>query len=177
MKKNKGRLLPITQLGRPVLRRSLKPVGSLTPAVARLLDDMIVTMKKAQGVGIAANQVGVDKRIFIVAPEPSVRYPRAPKWPPLAMINPALLRASKEMETGWEGCLSIPGIRGRVPRHRWVEIAFTTDAGIRRRARLAGFVARIFQHEFDHINGRVYLDRVRDTRTLMTETEYRKLFR
>jgi len=135
--------------------------------------NMIATMKKAQGVGIAANQVGKDLQLFIVAPEPSVRYPKAPRQPPVAMINPKLVRKSKVMETDWEGCLSIPGIRGRVPRHKNIAIEFTGIDGKRYQGKLSGFVARIFQHEFDHINGFVFLDRVVDTRTLMTESEYR----
>jgi peptide deformylase len=137
---------------------------------------MIATMKKAQGVGIAAPQVGVGLRMFIVAPEPSVRYPKAPQMAPVAMINPKLVKHSKKMVTDWEGCLSIPGLRARVPRWHSVEIEFTARDGQRLRAELSGFIARIFQHEFDHINGHVYLDRVCDTRTFMTESEFRKLW-
>ena len=133
---------------------------------------MIATMKKAQGVGIAANQVGVGLRVFIVAPSPNRRYPTAPRRPPVAMVNPKLLAHSRHMTLDWEGCLSIPGIRGIVPRYQWVEIDYTAPDGRRVRQRLTNFVARIFQHEFDHINGRVFLDRVQDTRTLMTDREY-----
>ena len=154
-------------------RRSKNVAGIKGPKIQQFIENMIVTMRKAQGVGIAAPQVGVGIRAFIVAPEPSERYPKSPTLPPLAMLNPRLIRHSQRRVTDWEGCLSIPGIRGRVPRYHWVEIAFTTRDGVQRRARLSGFVARIFQHEFDHINGNVYLDRVRDTRTLMTEQEYR----
>jgi peptide deformylase len=170
----RAKIYPITQLGRPVLRRRSKNVAAVTSAkMQAFVADMIATMKKAQGVGIAAPQVGVGLRAFIVAPEPSVRYPKAPSFPPVAMFNPKLLRHSARMITDWEGCLSIPGIRGRVPRYQWVEIEFISIDGKKRRARLTDFIARIFQHEFDHINGHVYLDRVRDTRTLMTEEEFR----
>ena len=169
----KARVLRITQLGEPVLRRPSAPVKKIGPAERRLIDDMVVTMKKAQGVGIAAPQVGEGKRIFIVAPGPNPRYPHAPKLFPLAMINPRLLGHSVSTETDWEGCLSVPGLRARVPRWRFIEIEFTARNGSKVRARLAGFVARIFQHEFDHINGMVYLDRVRDTRTFVTEGAYR----
>jgi len=131
-------------------------------------------MVKAQGVGIAAPQVGVPWRVFIVAPEPSVRYPKAPKILPIVMVNPVLLRHSKEMITDWEGCLSVPGLRGRVPRWKSVDAEFLDVQGITRRVRLEGFIARIFQHEFDHINGMVYIDRVADTRTFMMESVYRK---
>jgi peptide deformylase len=168
----------ITQLGQPVLRNLSKPVPlPLSRAHDRLIDDMILTMKKAKGVGIAAPQVGVGLRLFIVAPEPSVRYPDAPRMAPVAMINPKLVGHSRKVVTDWEGCLSIPGLRGRVPRYQAVEIEFTARDGRRLRAELTGFIARIFQHEFDHISGHVYLDRVQDPRTFMTETEFRKLWR
>lgn len=165
----------ITQLGNPVLRCHSKPVPMpLSRAHNRLIDDMIITMKKAKGVGIAAPQVGVGLKLFIVAPEPSIRYPRAPRMSPVVMINPTLVRHSAKKVTDWEGCLSIPGLRGRVPRYHAVVIEFTARDGRRLRAELTGFIARIFQHEFDHINGRVYLDRVQDTRTFMTEQEFRR---
>ncbi len=173
----KGKILRITQLGEPVLRRRSKPIRlPLSKAQDRFIDDMIATMKKAKGVGIAAPQVDVGLRMFIVAPEPSVRYPKAPTIPPIAMMNPKLIKHSKKMVTDWEGCLSIPGLRARVPRYQAIEIEFTARDGSRMRAELTGFIARIFQHEFDHINGRVYLDRVKDTRTFMMESEFRKLW-
>jgi peptide deformylase len=172
----KAKVLRITQLGEPVLRKISKAVSlPLSKARGRFIDDMIVTMKKAKGVGIAAPQVNVGVRMFVVAPEPSARYPKSPKLPPVAMINPILVEHSKKMVTDWEGCLSIPGLRGRVPRYQTIEIEFTDRQGRRLRGKLSGFVARIFQHEFDHINGMVYIDRVKDTRTFMTETEYRKM--
>jgi len=174
--KKKGRILRITQLGEPVLRRVSKNIRvPLTRAHDRLIDDMIATMKKARGVGIAAPQVGEGLNLFIVAPEPNARYPKAPRMPPVAMINPIVVKRSAKMVTDWEGCLSIPGLRGRVPRHHAVEVEFTARDGRRLRAEMTGFIARIFQHEFDHINGRVYIDRVKDTRTFMTESQYRKL--
>jgi peptide deformylase len=175
VKSVRARVLHITQLGEPVLRRRLRKVGQPTSdVVKKLTANMLATMRKAQGVGIAANQVGVDQRIFIVAPEPSARYPQAPEQPPIVMINPVLRRHSKATIADWEGCLSIPGIRAKVPRYKTVEIEFMQLDGKRYRARLKDFVARIFQHEFDHINGLVYLDRVQDSRTFMTEAEYRK---
>ena len=173
----RGRVLRITQLGEPVLRANAKPVGNpVAPHIQTLIADMIATMKKADGVGIAAPQVGVGLRLFIVAPEPSARYPKAPRVPPVAMINPKLVGHSKATITDWEGCLSIPGIRAKVPRYKTVDIEFTAANGKQYRARLTDFIARIFQHEFDHIGGHVYLDRVRDTRTFMTEAQYRKLW-
>lgn len=167
-------ILRITQLGEPVLRKVAKPVRRMPSSkLAALVRDMILTMRKAKGVGIAAPQVGQSLRLFIVAPEPSTRYPKSPRIPPVAMLDPVIVKRSKKMVTDWEGCLSIPGIRARVPRHHALEIEFTDLQGRRMRGKLNGFVARIFQHEFDHINGMVYLDRVKDTRTFMTEAQYR----
>src|SRR5579863_9766147 len=104
------RILPISRLGKPVLRGKAKPVPQRgDPRLARLVTDMIATMHHARGVGIAAPQVGVPLRVFVVAPRPSVRYPHAPFMKPLAMINPCLISHSKSMKTDWEGCLSIPG--------------------------------------------------------------------
>lgn len=137
---------------------------------------MIETMRKAKGVGIAAPQVGKSTRLFIVAPQPSVRYPHAPSMKPIPMINPRLIKHSRATNTSWEGCLSIPGIRGKVPRYNSIRIAFISPDGIPRKTILTGFVARIFQHELDHIDGKVFLDRIQDTRTLLTEREYRRLF-
>jgi peptide deformylase len=177
LKKRSSKILRITQLGEPVLRARSKRVAKPTAAETQLLiADMLVTMKKAQGVGIAAPQVNVGLQLFIVAPEPSSRYPNAPQIPPVPMINPKLVRHSRATISDWEGCLSIPGIRGKVPRYQWVDVQFTATDGKRLQARLTDFVARIFQHEFDHICGQVFLDRVADTRTLMVESEYRKLW-
>jgi peptide deformylase len=93
---------------------------------------------------------------------------------PTAMLNPELLWASNETDTGWEGCLSIPGIRGLVPRHRRIRVRYLTRAGDIREEKYEGFLARIFQHEFDHINGLVFIDRV-DSRDLVTEKEYLRI--
>jgi peptide deformylase len=166
-------VLPITKLGERVLRERGQAIRDWrSPALQELIDRMIATMKVAQGVGIAANQVGVGIRLFIVAPEPNPRYPKSPRWAPLPMINPKLVRHSKETVEGWEGCLSIPGLRGIVPRFRCVEIEYISREGQRERRTLRDFVARIFQHELDHINGKVFVDRVRNTRTFVTDTEY-----
>ncbi len=171
-------ILRITQLGEPVLRKVAKTVPpSALESFDRFARDMIQTMRKAKGVGIAAPQVGKSWRAFVVAPEPSVRYPKAKRVPPVVMINPRLLSHSKTMITDWEGCLSIPGLRALVPRWASVRIEFTALDGRRLVGELSGFVARIFQHEFDHINGMVYVDRVKDTRTFMTEPQYRKRLR
>ena len=136
---------------------------------------MLATVADANGVGIAAPQVFVALSLFIVASQPNPRYPNAPDMDPVAMINPELLWVSDDKEKGWEGCLSIPGIRGVVPRHRRIGIRYVNRKGELREEEYSNFPARVFQHEFDHIQGVVFLDRVENSRELVTEKEYLRI--
>lgn len=166
-------LRQIAQLGQPVLRGvSGKITDPESPAVQALIDDMLLTVADADGVGIAAPQVYEPLSLFIVASHPNPRYPRAPEMEPTAMINPEILWASDEKETGWEGCLSIPGLRGLVPRHLRIGVRYVTRKGEVREEEFADFLARVFQHELDHVRGIVFIDRVENTQELMTEREY-----
>ena len=166
-------LRQIAQLGQPVLRRVAEKIADPTgPAVQALIDDMLITVADANGVGIAAPQVFEPLALFIVASRPNQRYPRAPQMEPTAMINPEIVWVSDEREKGWEGCLSIPGLRGLVPRHRRIGIRYLTRAGEVRKEEYGDFLARIFQHEFDHVQGMVFIDRVESSLDLVTEKEY-----
>ena len=166
-------LRQIAQLGQPVLRGVAGKIADpADPAVQALIDDLLVTVAEVNGVGIAAPQVYEPLALFIVASRPNQRYPHAPEMEPVAMINPEILWVSDEMEKGWEGCLSIPGLRGLVPRHRRIGVRYLTRAGEVREAEYADFLARVFQHEFDHLQGVVFIDRLESTRELMTEKEY-----
>ncbi|MBT1073403.1 peptide deformylase [Pelotalea chapellei] len=166
----------IAQLGHPVLRGVAGKVAHPSdPSIHALIEDMLVTMIDANGVGIAAPQVYEPLALFIVASRSNPRYPDAPQMEPTAMINPELLWASEEKEKGWEGCLSIPGLRGLVPRHRRIGVRYLTREGDIREEEYADFQARVFQHEFDHIQGLVFIDRVESTRELVTEKEYVRL--
>lgn len=163
----------IAQLGQPVLRRVAGSIADpARPAVQELIDDMLITVADADGVGIAAPQVFEPLSLFIVASRPNPRYPDAPEMEPTAMINPEILWASDEREKGWEGCLSIPGLRGLVPRHRRIGVRYLTRSGDVREEEYADFMARIFQHEFDHLQGIVFIDRVESTLELVTEKEF-----
>lgn len=174
MKKSKT-LLSIAQLGNPVLRKKSRVITDISdPRLQDLIDNMIATMTDVNGVGIAASQVYQSVRVFIIASKANPRYPDAPTMKPLAMINPILLKTSPTEQFGWEGCLSIPGIRGYISRWEWLRIAFTTRQGKRVEKNIKGFVARIFQHEFDHINGSVYLDRLTDNKNIISEKEFLK---
>lgn len=166
----------IAQLGQPVLREPARPIADpLDPAVQSLIEDLLVTVADANGVGIAAPQVYESRALFIVAARPNPRYPHAPAMEPTAMINPEIMFASEEKEKGWEGCLSIPGIRGLVPRHRRIAVRFLDRNGIVREEEYEGFIARVFQHEFDHLKGVVFIDRVESTLELVSEKEYLRL--
>jgi peptide deformylase len=166
-------LRQIAQLGQPVLRQVAEKIAAPEyHAVQALIDDLLVTVADANGVGIAAPQVFESLSLFIMASRPNARYPNAPEMEPTAIINPEILWFSDECESGWEGCLSIPGLRGLVTRHRRIGVRFVTGTGEVREAEYSDFLARVFQHEYDHLQGVLFVDRVENTRDLMTEKEY-----
>jgi peptide deformylase len=166
----------ISQLGAQVLRLQAQVVIDTQNAeTQQIIETMQDTLAATQGVGIAAPQISVSKRIIIIASRPTPRYPSAPLMEPTVMINPAFQTLSDTTEKDWEGCLSIPGIRALVPRYKEILINYTNQQGDLVEARLEGFVARVFQHEFDHLEGTVYLDRVEDNRDIFAESEYFKI--
>lgn len=168
-------VLEIIQLGHPLLRSQAQLVDNIQDKnIQNLIDNLIATVGQANGVGIAAPQVAQSYRLFIVASRPNLRYPTAPTMEPTAMINPKILAQSTEVVKGWEGCLSIPEIRGYVPRYEAIEIEYTDRNGKLQKQELNHFVARIFQHEYDHLNGIVFLDRLESTQDIITEQEYQK---
>jgi peptide deformylase len=170
-------LRQIAQLGHPVLRAPVEPVAvPVADEIRSLAADMLLTLRDANGVGIAAPQVYESKAIFIVASRPNPRYPTAPLMDPEVVINPEILERSTEIIKDWEGCLSIPGIRGEVPRHREIKVRYQSIEGQLIERQFSDFVARIFQHEDDHLHGIVFLDRLESTRDVITEKEYQKRF-
>jgi peptide deformylase len=166
----------IAQLGHPVLRTMAAAVDlPATIETRALIADMLATLHESDGVGIAAPQVYESRAIFLVASRPSPRYPDAPLMAPEVVINPEIIERSSELVKGWEGCLSIPGFRGEVPRHRVIRVRYQTIEGARVERELNDFVARIFQHEDDHLRGIVFLDRVASTRDIVCEREYSRM--
>jgi peptide deformylase len=165
----------ILQLGNPLLRQLAQPIEKPEePGLQDLIDELIETLTQSDGVGIAAPQVGLPLQLMIVASHPTPRYPYAPDMPPLPLLNPQMIDHSTELEKGWEGCLSVPGIRGLVPRYTSVTVAYLDRQGHPQTQTFDGFVARIFQHEFDHLQGLVFVDHVENTHELMTEQEYQR---
>jgi peptide deformylase len=169
-------VLTITRLGNPILQQKATAIDNLLDSDCQdLIDSLIATVQASHGVGIAAPQVAQSLRLFIVASHPNPRYPHAPIMPPTAMINPRILSVSQETVKGWEGCLSVPNLRGFVPRHQWIEVEYLDRNGQHIRQILTDFVARIFQHEYDHLEGILFLDRLESPTDLYSEAEYQKI--
>jgi len=165
--------LQIAQLGHPVLRQRASEVADPHGSgIQELIGDMLLTMTDGNGVGIAAPQVYVGSRVFIMASRPNPRYPNAPTMDPVAVTNPEITWRSDDTQTDWEGCLSIPGIRGLVPRHTEIRVSYMTLDGVCIEQHYTDFVARVFQHEYDHLEGVSFLDRVATTRDIVTEKEW-----
>ena len=168
--------MDIIQLGNPVLRNKAKTINNASdPEIIQLANDLITTAEAANGVGIAAPQVAKSCRLFIMASRPNIRYPHAPTMSPTAVINPVILGHGNEIVKDWEGCLSVPNVRGLVPRYKEIEVEYTELNGDRVQQVLTDFVARIFQHELDHLDGILFIDRVSTTEDLYTEEEYQKM--
>ncbi len=167
--------LTIAQLGNSVLRQTAQPIGQKIVSFHQLIDKMLDVLKAHNGVGLAAPQISESVRLLIVASAPNARYPDAPMMEPTAMIDPTIVDRSDNKVKDWEGCLSIPGIRGWVPRYQFIDVEYTDRQGTSQKTRLNDFVARIFQHELDHLDGIVFLDRLESNRDIITDYEYLKL--
>jgi peptide deformylase len=150
----------------PVLRRKAKKIDKITPEIRKLIEDMIETMRAAPGVGLAAPQVGASERVIVVEyAEADEEEEAAPAAPPkkkklYAVINPEIVWASDETIEGTEGCLSIPGWTGDVLRHEAVVVKGLNRSGQRIKVKAEDWLARIFQHEIDHLDGILYIDRL-----------------
>lgn len=163
-------ILKVARMGHPVLRRRTPPldpadVGS--PAVQRLIDDMFETMNEYAGIGLAAPQVHENRRLFVAG----VDDPDG-GLPPVVMINPEIELLDPAEEEDWEGCLSIPDVRGRVPRAAQIRVRSLDRHGAPQRMTASGFAARVIQHETDHLNGMLFLDRMGSFDSLTFLAEY-----
>ncbi len=172
-------ILNIAKLGNPILRKVAAEVTeaeSQNAAFQRLIDDMVETMQTRDGVGLAAPQVFISKQLTVIESNPNSRYPSAPQLPLLIMLNPTITDHSEEKSEGWEGCLSLDNLRGKVPRsvricvkgfNRYMEpVAFDAE----------GFLAVVIQHETDHLVGKVFLDRMNDFSTLTHLAEFNQFW-
>lgn len=167
----------ILKMGDPALLRPAEPVATFgTPELEGLIADMFDTMAAAGGVGLAAPQIGVGLQVVIFGFEQSERYPDAPAVPATILINPVITPLGEEEEDGWEGCLSVPGLRGMVSRYRRIRYQGHDPVGGVIDRSVDGFHARVVQHECDHLAGILYPMRVRDfTRFGYTEVMFPEL--
>lgn len=177
-----SRVLPIRTYGDPVLREPARPVAKLTPEIQALIDDMFATMRAAQGVGLAAQQVGRTESICVVElPEAYDREDEeGPRLNPdvslsLVLINPRIVEESDETCSMEEGCLSFPDVRGSVERAWSVAVEHLDRDGKSRTTRLNGFFARAAQHEIDHLRGELFVDRFSYVKKLAVKTKLRQL--
>jgi peptide deformylase len=154
----------ILKMGDPRLLRTAQEVSAFdTPALHALVQDLLDTMRAAQGAGLAAPQIGVDLQVVIFGSDaPNSRYPEAPRVPQTVLINPHITALSAQMQEGWEGCLSVPGLRGMVPRHAHIRYQGRDVLGGWIDRTVDGFHARVVQHECDHLWGKLYPMRITD---------------
>ena len=171
----------IVEVGHPVLRERAREVSAEalgSAEVQRLIDDMVETMRAADGAGLAANQVAEKLRIAVVEVRPgNPRYPYKPPVPLTVVVNPVIEPVDDEVERINEGCLSVPNLRGEVPRHMSIRLRYTDRDGEEHEEVRRGLTAGTFQHELDHLDGVLFLDRVDDPATLTTWDAYERFYR
>jgi peptide deformylase len=170
-------LLRIAQIGHPVLRQRATDLSReelASPATQRFIDDLIETMREANGAGLAANQVYRPIRICAIEVQDNPRYPYKPNVPLTVLVNPTIEPLSDAAFDNYEGCLSVPNLRGLVKRHAEVRVTGLRRDGTPYDERIRGLTAGTFQHEIDHLDGKLFVDRVYDTKSLCTWDEYRR---
>jgi peptide deformylase len=161
-------ILKVARMGNPILRRPAQPLtkGQIRSAeIQRLIDDMVETLHEYEGVGLAAPQIHAGLRLTVIEVPPSAERGEA-GVPLTVLVNPAITPVGEEQALGWEGCLSIPDLRGQVPRHTRIRVEALDRLGKPLTLDAQDFFARVIQHECDHLDGNVYLDRMEDLRTL-----------
>jgi len=157
---------PVLKMGDPVLRQVAPPLlPSEFGSLGELIADMEDTMRALSGAGLAAPQIGVSRRVVIFEMHENPRYPQVAPIPFTVLVNPVLTLLGEEEEEGWEGCLSVPGLRGLVPRHRHLRYQGLDAEGRPIDRTVEGFHARVVQHEVDHLDGILYPQRIRDMRS------------
>ena len=168
-------ILKVAHLGHPVIRQvamALNPQEIDSRDTQKIIDDMIETMREYDGVGLAAPQVHINKQLAVIEVHANPRYPGMAEVPLTILINPRITSRSKKLVQGWEGCLSIPDLRGMVPRNESLVCEALDRAGKPVRLEANGFFARVIQHEWDHLQGNVYLDRMSDLKSLTHLSEF-----
>jgi peptide deformylase len=173
-------LLEVVEIGHPVLRERAAELSAddlAGPGIQTLIDDMIETMRAAGGAGLAANQVGETVRVAVAEVDSNPRYPYKPPIPLTVFVNPVIEPLDDDVELINEGCLSIPNLRGEVPRHMRARVSYLDRDGNPHEEVKLGLTAGTFQHEVDHLDGILFVDRVTDPRTLSTWEQFERFGR
>lgn len=174
---NEKTLLKVAQLGHPILRQTSEPLTPeeiADPRTANFIDSMIATMREYTGAGLAAPQVHVLKQIVTIESQANHRYPDSGDIPLTVLINPKITSFSDTMEEGWEGCLSLKDLWGRVKRSDKVTVEAVARDGKETVINAEGFLAVVLQHEIDHLYGKLFIDRMEDISTLCFTSEYHR---
>ena len=172
--------LAILSVGHPTLRSPAREVSEQelqTPETQRFIDDLIETMRDAGGAGLAANQVDDLRRIAVIEVDQNARYPYKPPIPLTVIVNPRLEPVDEETVAINEGCLSVPDLRGEAERHVSIRVSYLDRDGAAHEELYRGLTAGTFQHEIDHLDGVLFLDRVRDPRTFTTWEQFERFHR
>ena len=166
----------IIKMGNPILRqvaRDLSAEEIHSEEIKSLIADMFETMQEANGIGLAAPQIGISKKIAIIeVPTESDRYPESEASEQFIIINPEIEFLTNELQGFWEGCLSVPGLRGFVERPSKIKVSYLDQDAKEQSIELEGFLATVFQHELDHLFGKIYVDHIKDMTKLCFEDEF-----
>lgn len=171
------KILPRTQFGNPILRAKAKDISLnflKKEKFKKLVKQMIYTMRHVGGVGLAAPQIDESLCLAVMETRPTPTRPKLKRRGPIVVVNPRIVKYSKEKVSDWEGCLSFKGVRGDVPRSKIITVEYYNEKGEKIVEKATGLWARIFQHETDHLNGIVYVDRMIDMKKLVTLEEFKR---
>ena len=172
-------LLPVIKMGHPNLRKSSSPIPIpeiQDLRIQELIDSLITTMRAEDGAGIAAPQVNVLERVFVMEVDNNPRYPDKASFPLMVAVNPEIKPLGTEQVESWEGCLSIPNIRGKLMRWANIQLNAYDRKGQYFEKELSGFAAVVAQHELDHLNGILFIDRMDDMTSLCFREEYQRFY-
>lgn len=172
-----GKVLKVREVGDPILNKKCDEVDikNINEEILDIIEDLKSTLKYGTGLGIAASQIGINKRIIVVgAKKENIKYNDAEEIPITAMINPTWENLSEETDIQYEGCMSVPTIRGKVERYKNIKLTYYNESGEKIIKQLNGFFARLVQHECDHLEGIVFLDKVKGTNGFATKENIEK---
>ncbi|MGH3873990.1 MAG: peptide deformylase [Pseudonocardiaceae bacterium] len=166
----------VVTIGDPRLKADTEAISNVDD-VAELLARMVSRLRQLNGAGLAAPQIGAPVKVIVIEVRKTDVFPDRPVSPLLQMINPVIVEDSGKPETGWEGCFSVPGLMGRVPRAETIIVEYTSAEGVEVKQSYSGYVARVIQHEIDHLNGIEFVDRMTSLDSLTTVANYLEFHR